>query len=254
MSKDWVSDIAEMHRKFGLDKAFMDGNFLRFRQRFQEEELKELDEAINEKNPEKLVDALIDICVVAIGTLDNAKVNSYQAWDEVFRANMQKEVSSNPTRVGSKGFDLIKPEGWVGPSHEGNTGYFDAAILGIHARQIGFKNDLIPSHIQIIDEWRKFAISKDDAYNGDDPEFFHASYYPDGIDNIIYEIFKKVKRFRNALRVIKKSNGTGVADKVHETLKDSPRDIAIYAAIGEAYLNGQLEGQNPHRDIFNKPK
>ena len=48
--------------------------------------------AAKDGNPEEIVDALIDLCVVAIGTLDAYGVNSYKAWDEVHAANMNKEV------------------------------------------------------------------------------------------------------------------------------------------------------------------
>jgi predicted HAD superfamily Cof-like phosphohydrolase len=74
-------------------------------------------------NAEEIVDALIDLCVVAIGTLDAYGVNSYKAWDEVHAANMNKEVGIKESRPNPLGLpDLIKPEGWTAPSHAGNHG------------------------------------------------------------------------------------------------------------------------------------
>lgn len=242
-----------MHEKYGAHAAFMDGDFLRFRQNFLEEELRELDEAIMAKDPEKLVDAIIDLCVVAIGTLDLGKVDIYKAWDAVLDKNMQKEPGENPTRPGSKGFDLVKPDGWTPPNHKGNTGNFGPAIDGIHARKIGFKPDPkdIPSHVKTMDEWREFSFGKNHDYNDkDDPEFQHASYYPDGIDNIVYELWKKVKRIRRNLKRMK--NG-GPPPKT-ESVKDSFRDVNIYSAIGGTYFDGNLEGQSSNRDIFNREK
>ncbi len=243
-----------MHEKFGAHNVFMDGEFLRFRQRFLEEELREVDEAIEAKDPDKLVDSIIDLCVVAIGTLDLGKINVYKAWDDVFDKNMQKRAGENSTRSGSKGFDLVKPEGWIPPSHVGNLGDFPLAIEGIHLRKIGFKpeSEDLPSHIKIMDEFREFALAKDDGYNDQtDPEFSHASYYPDGIDNITYELYKKIKRFRSGLKKFSKGRES---DKILESLKDGPRDINIYAAIAEAYMRGVLEGQSKDRDIFNRKK
>ena len=127
MSKDWVSDIADMHTKYGVnekvrqfDKEKLE-KFLEFRIAFLQEELDELKD--NRGNPEEVVDALVDLCVVAIGTLDAFDVDAYAAWDRVHEANMAKEVGVKASRPNPLGLpDLIKPEGWTAPSHEGNHG------------------------------------------------------------------------------------------------------------------------------------
>ena len=127
MSKDWVQNINDMHTKYGVHESVkgMDSDklakYLQFRVNFLQEELDEL--KANTKNPEEIVDALIDLCVVAIGTLDAFNVDAYKAWDEVHRANMQKEVGVKATRPNPLGLpDLIKPEGWEGPEHTNNYG------------------------------------------------------------------------------------------------------------------------------------
>jgi len=126
MSKNWCHDIAMMHEYYGVNKVVdkMDSEtlrkFLDFRVKFLQEELDELNSA---ENPEDVVDALIDLCVVAIGTLDSFGVNSYDAWDEVLKANMAKKTGVKATRPNPLGLpDLIKPEGWVGPDHSDNVG------------------------------------------------------------------------------------------------------------------------------------
>ena len=94
--------------------------FLEFRIRFLQEEL---DEMKNANNAEDVVDALIDICVVAIGTLDSFNIDSYKAWNTVFKANMNKKVGVKKERPNPLGLpDLIKPENWKPPSHENNHG------------------------------------------------------------------------------------------------------------------------------------
>jgi hypothetical protein len=126
MSYIWVQDIADMHRKFGVNEAVrkMDKDklkaFLEFRIRFLQEEL---DEMKNTDDPAEVTDALIDLCVVAIGTMDALDINAHQAWDEVHRANMAKQVGVKASRPNPLGLpDLIKPEGWVAPSHDDNIG------------------------------------------------------------------------------------------------------------------------------------
>lgn len=256
MSKDWVADIAEMHKKFGVHGvdgfpgATLTGKFLRFRQRFLEEELQELEEGIEEKNPEKVVDALVDICVVAIGTLDIGKVNSYHAWDRVLSANLTKIPGPNPARLGSGGFDLIKPEGWEPPSHAGNTGYFGIAINEIHKNKIGISEKMkVPSHIKTLHSYIDHALDKTHDYDDEhDPEFFHFNYYPEGIRNIIYELEKKVKRIKHGLNRIWKTGTQPKTDSLH----DSFRDISIYSAIGDTIIKGELEGQISTKDMFNR--
>ena len=127
MSKSWTDDIWHMHENYGFHVA-MDGmdeetraKYLEFRVKFLEEELTELRDNIT--NPEEVVDALIDLCVVAIGTLDAFGIRSGEAWDEVLRANMDKEVGVKETRPNPLGLpDLVKHETWKAPDHTGNHG------------------------------------------------------------------------------------------------------------------------------------
>ena len=132
MSKDWPQDIHDMHTKFGVRDAVqkfdsvMLRTFLRFRLDFLHEELGETEKAAQTGIPldsEEVVDGLIDLCVVAIGTLDALGVDPHKAWDEVHKANMSKEVGIKESRPNPLGLpDLVKPEGWVGPDHNDNHG------------------------------------------------------------------------------------------------------------------------------------
>jgi len=127
MSNNWVEDIRSMHEFYGMHEAFRKFDkekkeqFLDFRIKFLQEELDEL--KLSQNDPEEVVDALIDLCVVAIGTLDAYGIDSYKAWDEVLKANMNKRAGVKPGRPNPLGLpDLMKPEGWEPPSHEGNHG------------------------------------------------------------------------------------------------------------------------------------
>jgi predicted HAD superfamily Cof-like phosphohydrolase len=127
MSKDLVNDIKKMHTKFGVTEAVSKmskakrAEFLKFRVAFLEEELTELKN--NSDKPEEVVDACIDLTVVAIGTLEALGVDVNKAWNEVQKANMAKEVGVKDSRPNPLGLpDLIKPEGWAAPSHAGNHG------------------------------------------------------------------------------------------------------------------------------------
>jgi len=129
MSKDWVKDIHDMQTKYKTREWVENADieklkrFLEFRIDFIREELDETETALISMDSEEIVDGLIDLCVVAIGTLDAFGVDPYKAWDEVLKANMAKEVGVKPTRPNPLGVpDLIKPDNWEAPSHEGNHG------------------------------------------------------------------------------------------------------------------------------------
>lgn len=135
---DWPHDIWMMHNKFGVHEwmknKLAEGDtetlrkFLEFRMDFIEEEFTETKKAVAEGDAEEIVDGLIDLCVVAIGTLDAFGVDANAAWDRVHEANMSKEPGVKPSRPNPLGLpDLIKPEDWTAPSHEENHGKFKSA-------------------------------------------------------------------------------------------------------------------------------
>ena len=139
MSSDWVHDIAEMHRKYGVNewvgKQLDEGNyeklqkFLEFRMAFLDEELGETKEAIANGDASEVVDGLIDLCVIAIGTLDAFGVDGRASWNRVHKANMAKEVGVKESRPNELGLpDLVKPDSWEAPEHSNNVGYIPDAL------------------------------------------------------------------------------------------------------------------------------
>lgn len=140
---DWPHSIRNMHEKFKTQDVVnnMDKNiliqFLLFRLECIHEEYNEAREALNHienfenfkysdtviSSCEDFVDALIDLCVFAVGTLDLLQVDATRAWKEVMYKNIQKVPGEKESRKNNFGFpDLIKPEGWTSPSHKNNIG------------------------------------------------------------------------------------------------------------------------------------
>jgi len=139
MSSDWVHDIGEMHRKYGVnqwvEKTLEDGDFdklrkfLEFRMNFLDEELGETKEAIANGDASEVVDGLIDLCVIAIGTMDAFGVDPRASWNRVHKANMAKEVGVKESRPNPLGLpDMVKPEGWQPPEHGDNVGHLADAL------------------------------------------------------------------------------------------------------------------------------
>ncbi len=135
MNYNWVEDILDMHRKFGVHKWIMQASlaerkeFLKFRLKFLKEELDETNKAFDEKDAAEVVDGLIDLCVVAIGTLDAFDIDAHRAWTEVMAANFAKKVGVKAGRPNPLGLpDLIKPEDWLAPNHDNNTGLMEKTL------------------------------------------------------------------------------------------------------------------------------
>lgn len=138
MSTDWVADVDDLLR---LQRAVPEvlsyspenrlREFLEFRVRFLREELEETERALESRSAEDLVDGMIDLCVVAIGTLGAFGIDARRAWDAVHAANMNKTAGVNPRRTNPLGLpDLLKPEGWRAPSHADNVGYLQRVLDG----------------------------------------------------------------------------------------------------------------------------
>ena len=181
MSADWSNDINRMHNKYGVREwikhatPFQLKKFLEFRLNFIKEEYDETCKALSEEDSEEIVDGLIDLCVVAIGTLDALGVNVHKAWNEVYEANMNKEVGVKESRPNPLGLpDLIKPEGWTAPSHEKNHGIIGNAwsdeITKKAMEANAARTELIADNPDVNSNWAPDAISRMDiiGQNGND--------------------------------------------------------------------------------------
>lgn len=131
MSNNWSLDMRKMHDHYGITEVVekMDvtttTEFVKFRSLCIQEEVDEFKEALKNSDAEEMVDALIDICVFAIGTLDLMDVDAPDAWNAVLKANMDKEVGIKEGRPNPFGLpDLAKPRDWKAPDHIGNHGRF----------------------------------------------------------------------------------------------------------------------------------
>jgi predicted HAD superfamily Cof-like phosphohydrolase len=137
---DPVADIEAFHTKFGLayegKSRGLTGELADFRLKFMYEELDEYnvamaslrglladpreakDEAAITELLEHMLDALVDLVYVAIGTSYLHGFNFREAWRRVQDANMQK-VRAERAEDSKRGttFDVVKPPGWTAPSH-----------------------------------------------------------------------------------------------------------------------------------------
>jgi predicted HAD superfamily Cof-like phosphohydrolase len=127
-----LGDIKKLNRYYKIYRFISKASdneklhYLEFRAKFIQEELTELFEAISNEEPDEVVDAFIDIIVIALGSLDAFDVDIKTAWKRVHYANMQKEIGVKDSRPNPLGLpDLVKPKGWQAPQHFDNVGKLD---------------------------------------------------------------------------------------------------------------------------------
>ena len=111
---DFIKDVKEFHTRFNQPYAGPPRRLPpveeEFRCDFLEEEATEFRVASLEDRPAEMLDALVDIVYVALGTAELHGWNFAQAWKRVHEANMAKE----PAKEGS--FKIVKPPGWTPPN------------------------------------------------------------------------------------------------------------------------------------------
>jgi predicted HAD superfamily Cof-like phosphohydrolase len=118
-----LGHVRAFHIKFGVPMspvpAFLDKDAHEFRCKFMQEELDEFKDAVAEGNIDKALDALLDLVYVAKGTALKMGLPWDTAWPRVQYANMQKELAKPDGSNSKRGspMDVIKPEGWVAPTH-----------------------------------------------------------------------------------------------------------------------------------------
>lgn len=112
-------DIEEFHQTFGLEPIpydKRDTDFHEYRLGFIREEVDEFDNALTANNKEGMLDALVDLVYVAMGTSYMYGWDFAAAWNRVHYANMQKiRVESASKSKRNSPFDVRKPDGWKAP-------------------------------------------------------------------------------------------------------------------------------------------
>ena len=97
-----ILDIDRFHKKFGFEKNNKvgipeDAELVNFRTSFLMEELSEYTNAIVKKDTAEVLDALVDIVYIALGTAWLFNLPFEKAWKEIQAANMKKIRAKDKT-------------------------------------------------------------------------------------------------------------------------------------------------------------
>lgn len=112
--------VKEFHEKFQIpcsDKPSLPaGEMAAFRAGFMQEELDEYNRAVAQGDMAGVLDALVDLVYVAMGTAVIHGLPFEKAFGAVHTANMAKIRAERATdsKRGTT-FDVVKPAGWVAP-------------------------------------------------------------------------------------------------------------------------------------------
>ena len=113
----YLKDVADFHAKFNVPQprtpSLPDADMTSFRLKFLREELEEIEDAVLEEDLEEVLDGLVDIVYVALGTALVFGMDFDTAWKRVQAANMKKIAGLATGRHDQ--FDVSKPEGWEPP-------------------------------------------------------------------------------------------------------------------------------------------
>lgn len=110
--------VKAFHRKFGLHPLGSEftPEVVEYRVDFLKEELKELIVAYAKDDKEGVLDALVDLVYVAMGTADLHGYDFDEAFRRVHAANMQKQRAGTAEHSKRRtALDVIKPAGWQAP-------------------------------------------------------------------------------------------------------------------------------------------
>lgn len=108
--------IKTMHEKFGLDNDTGPMDLSEDEKEFRSMAMaEELNEYIHATTLVDQYDALLDLIVFAVGTLERHGFPLLTGFEKVMEANMAKEIGQNGTKRGGFKRDLIKPVGWTAP-------------------------------------------------------------------------------------------------------------------------------------------
>jgi hypothetical protein len=89
---------------------------------------------------------------------------------------------------------------------------------------------------------------KGQDYNNSVSRVQQADYYQHGVWTLLDTVNAKYLRMVSVLETMEAGGNIN-----YESVEDSALDMINYASFVVAYMRGEVPGQKPDRDIFNKP-
>ena len=100
---------------------------------------------------------------------------------------------------------------------------------------------------QVLLEAADIQEKKGNDYNNAISRVQQADYYPRGVTSILDIVNAKYLRMVSVLETMEAGGNVNF-----ESIEDSAIDLINYASFIVAYMRGEMPGQNPNHDIFNR--
>lgn len=101
--------------------------------------------------------------------------------------------------------------------------------------------------VQVLLEAAELQRKKSQDYQNPMSRIRQVDYYPRGVYSILDIIHAKLLRMYSVLETMEKGGSINF-----ESVEDSAIDMINYASFIAAYTRGDIDGQEPGKDIFNR--
>ena len=103
--------------------------------------------------------------------------------------------------------------------------------------------------LQVLKQAADLIVKKGNDYQNPNSRIKQSDYYPNGAQTILDIMTGKINRMHSVMDAMK--NDAQYLENF-ESLHDSAIDLINYSAFLAAYLDHDIDGQTPDRDIFNQ--
>ena len=104
--------------------------------------------------------------------------------------------------------------------------------------------------LKVLQRAAEIQTKKSSDYQNPNSRIKQADYYVRGCSTILDTIHAKVLRMQSVCEAME--NDPNYSQNF-ESLEDSCLDLINYASFFASYMKGEMEGQDPNRDMFNRP-
>ena len=123
--------------------------------------------------------------------------------------------------------------------------------LDVTEDEVSSMEQRMKESLKFLQRCAEIQVKKSNDYQNPNSRVKQADYYPRGCATLLDTMYAKVLRMQSVLEAMEHDPNY---EQNFESLVDSCVDLANYASFFAAYMNGGIEGQDPNRDLLNRPK
>lgn len=102
--------------------------------------------------------------------------------------------------------------------------------------------------LKVLQECAELQQRKSKDYQNEKSRIRQADHYPRGCATILDMVHQKITRIYSVMEAMEQGETANF-----ESLEDSAKDAINYLSFFVSYSRGKMEGQDPFRDLVNRP-